>query len=133
MNFAIKVVQPSDFSSVDAIAQFQTEIEHVLQSGADIILVDLKQITSITSASFIVLVKGLKALLAPERQLVICSMNEQVRILFELTGLDEVFKLFADRDEAHQYLQPSNKVEVLKSKSEAPKAKPSVSTLKLAG
>lgn len=129
MSFAIKVVQPSDFSSLDAIAQFQAEIEEILESGAEIVLVDLKHITSMSSASFFALIQGLKSVLGSGSQLLLCSMNEQVRLLFELTGLDQVFKMFVDRDAAHQYLQPPAKVEVLRQ----PKAKASVSTLQLAG
>lgn len=122
----IKIIQPSDFSTVDAIVRFQSEVEEILESEAEIVLIDLKHITSANSTGFIALIKGLKSVLASGSQLFICSMNAPVRMLFEMTGLDQVFKVFADRDAFHQYLQPASKVEVLRQ------PKVSINTLKVA-
>ena len=117
MNFMIRVVQPSNFLSVAAATQFHTEVKKSVESGADIVLVDLKNITSLTSSSFIALVKAMKLVHTSGSQLFICSMNEQIRMMFELTGLDQVFKSFKDVNEFSQYIQPANKVEALRSKT----------------
>jgi len=109
MRSLTKIVQPSNLSTV-AASQFQSEIRHAIESGVDVVLVDLKNITSVTSASFIALVKGLKLAHKSDCQLLICSANEQLRMLFELTGLDQVFKVLSDSQEVHQYIQPVTKV-----------------------
>lgn len=77
------------------------------------ILVDLSNITTISSSSFLGVVKAFQSVRVAKRQLFLCSMNEQIRILFELTGLDQVFKTFADSDDFNRYLQAQeNLVEV---------------------
>lgn len=36
--------------------------------------------------------------------MVLCSLSEQVRMIFELTSIDEIFEIFATQDEFHQEL-----------------------------
>ncbi len=79
--------------------QFHREIEDVVKAGANIVLLDLKNLTSITSSGLMVLVEAFKLIRSAGCNLFICSLNEQVRILFELTGLDLVFQVFASLDE----------------------------------
>ena len=50
------------------------------------------------------LVLAFKTLTRADIKLVICSINEQVRILFELTGMDKVFEIFPSQEEFHQNL-----------------------------
>ena len=105
MSFVTRVIQPSNFLSAAAINLFQAEVKAVLESEAAIVLVDLGNITSMSSSSFIAVVKALQLVRASSRQLFLCSMSEQLRILFELTGLDQVFKTFTNSEEFDQYMQ----------------------------
>ncbi|MBW4692983.1 MAG: STAS domain-containing protein [Lyngbya sp. HA4199-MV5] len=102
---SIQVIQPSNFLSTAAINLFHAEVKRLLEADAAIVLVDFGNITAMSSSSFIAVVKALKSVRASKRQIALCSMNEQVRILFELTGLDQLFKIFASTDEFDQYLQ----------------------------
>ncbi|MBW4472418.1 MAG: STAS domain-containing protein [Stenomitos rutilans HA7619-LM2] len=116
MSFSIQVIQPSNFLSTAAINLFHAEVKRMLESDAAIVLVDFGNITAMSSSSFIAVVKALKSVRASKRQIALCSMNEQVRILFELTGLDQSLKIFRDADEFNQYLQAhENIVEVSRS------------------
>lgn len=113
MSFSIQVIQPSNFLSAATVNLFHAEVKRIIESDANIVLVDFSHITAISSSSFIAVVKALKSVRTSKRQIALCSMNEQVRILFELTGLDQLFKIFADSDEFNQYLQMhGNLVEV---------------------
>jgi anti-anti-sigma factor len=105
MSFATRIIRPSNFLSLAATNLFHAEVKDVLESEAAIVLVDLNNITSMSSASFIAVVKALQLVRVSNRQLFLCSMNEQIRILFELTGLDQVFKTFANSDEFERYMQ----------------------------
>ncbi len=82
---------PKVFDSATA-TQFHREIERTIEGGFNTILVDLKEVACITSSGLLGLVLAFKTVRDAGRQLSICSMNEQARILFELTGLDQVFK-----------------------------------------
>jgi anti-anti-sigma factor len=126
MSSVIKVIQAVDFPNIAVATQFHAEVAHAIESDVDIVLVDLKQLTSVTSANFIALVKGLKLAHDSECQLFICSVSDQVKMLFELTGLDQVFKLLSDWSDVHQYLQPTNELRALRQ------AKSHAAPLKLA-
>lgn len=102
---SIQVIRPSNFLSTAAINLFHAEVKRLLESDAAIVLVDFGNITAMSSASFIAVVKALKSVRASKRQIALCSMNEQVKILFELTGLDQLFKIFADADAFAQHMQ----------------------------
>ncbi len=131
MNFAIRVVQPSNFLSIAAATLFHSEIKSAIESGAAVVVVDLKNITSMNSSSFIALVKALKLVRSSGCQLFLCSMNEQIRMLFELTGLDEAFRTFTDFDEFTQYMQRHSVTDVRrKARHDVDVVK--VDTLKLA-
>lgn len=79
--------------------EFREEVSSSLESEAKIFLVDFKDVSFMDSSGLGALVLAFKTVRAYEKKLVICSINEQVRILLELTGMDKVFEIFADREE----------------------------------
>jgi anti-anti-sigma regulatory factor len=107
-------------------------MENILALGADVVLMDLKNITSISSPNFIALAKALRTIQASVNQLFICSMTAQVRMLFELTGLDQVFTILTDLDEFHCHVQSTNKLETNKVET-LRSAKTNLKKLQLAG
>ena len=82
---------PKVFNSTTA-SEFHREIERTIDGGFNTVLIDLKEVACISSSGLLALVLAFKTARDAGRQLFICSMNEQARILFELTGLDQVFK-----------------------------------------
>ncbi|MEO0490982.1 MAG: STAS domain-containing protein [Cyanobacteria bacterium J06635_15] len=95
----VKVIEPSGILDSTKAADFRTQVEAALESGADTLLIDLKDITFVDSSGLGALVVALKAVKARDRQMYICSINEQLRMLFELTSMDRVFDMFGDRQE----------------------------------
>jgi anti-anti-sigma factor len=75
-----------------------------VENGTKIVLVDLKNVNFMDSSGLGALVLAFKTLRAANSKLVLCSINEQIRILFELTGMDKVFEVFSDRDEFQKSL-----------------------------
>ncbi len=104
----IKVVQPSGVLDATRSQDFRKEIIQSLESKPKTVLVDLKDITFMDSSGLGALVLAFKTLRASETKLVLCSINEQVKILFELTGMDKVFEIFSNQDEFNKaMLTPS--------------------------
>ncbi len=104
MNVVFEVVQfPDVLDNIRAI-QFQREIEELVKAGVKIILLDLKNVTFISSPGLMALVKAFRGVRDAGGKLFVCSVNEQVRILFELTGVDQVLKTFANLDEFNHML-----------------------------
>ena len=102
MNTVVKQVQPSGILDSTKASQFREEISNLVTDGADIVLIDLKDVTFIDSSGLGALVSALKTVRSTGGKLCICSINEQVRMLFELTSMDRVFEVFANQDEFKQ-------------------------------
>ncbi|MEM7714254.1 MAG: STAS domain-containing protein, partial [Cyanobacteria bacterium P01_A01_bin.68] len=91
----IKVVQPNGVLDATRSQEFREEVIKTLESNPKMVLVDLKDITFMDSSGLGALVLAFKTLRASDTKLVLCSINEQVKILFELTGMDKVFEIFS--------------------------------------
>ena len=98
----IKVIQPSGVLDATKSQDFREEVIKILQGKPKIVLVDLKDISFMDSSGLGALVLAFKTLRAADTKLVLCSINEQVKILFELTGMDKVFEIFSNQDEFHK-------------------------------
>lgn len=98
----IKHIQPSGILDSTKVAQFRDEVNALVQSHPDVILIDLKEVTFIDSSGLGALVAALKTVRSAGGKLLICSINEQVRMLFELTSMDRVFDVLPNREEFDQ-------------------------------
>jgi anti-anti-sigma regulatory factor len=76
MNPVVKVVQPSGILDGTKAGQFRQEISQLVEANVDIVLIDFQ-----------------------DSKLFICSVNEQIKMLFELTSMDRVFEIFPSREE----------------------------------
>lgn len=93
----VKVIQPTGILDSTQAPDLRKAIDLAIDDGAKIILIDLKDVTFVDSSGLGALVVALKAVRAHNGKLYICSINEQVRILFELTSMDQVFNVFENR------------------------------------
>ncbi len=97
MSSDIQVIEPIGILDSTKAEEFRQSVEDLLQNGAETILVDLKDITFIDSSGLGTLVVMLKKIRGLNRSLCLCSINDQVRMLFELTSMDRVFEIYEDR------------------------------------
>ena len=98
-NRIITYIEPSGILDGTKATSFRQEISEQVNAGAGVIVIDLKDVTFMDSSGLGALVLALKTVRAAQGQLVICSINEQIKILFELTSMDRVFKIFPNREE----------------------------------
>lgn len=75
------------------------QIIDLLRGEIDSILLDLNQIEFMNSSSIGALVAILKVVRAENKKLYLCSLTDQVSMIFELTKMDRIFTTFKDRDE----------------------------------
>lgn len=92
-------VQPSGILDNPTGTKFREEITNLINNGAKIILVDFQDVTFMDSSGLGALVLALKTVRASGAKIFICAINDQVKMLFELTSMDKVFKIFPNRDE----------------------------------
>lgn len=99
MSSVVKVIQPCGILDGISANQLRREISDAVENGADMILVDFQDITFMNSTGIGALVSTLRTVRSAGSELFICSLNEQVQMIFKLTKMDRVFKPFTNRDE----------------------------------
>jgi anti-anti-sigma factor len=104
MREQVKVIKLNGNLNATTSQEFRQNIADILEIGAKIVLVDFKDVTFMDSSGLGALVLAFKTLRAADTKLVLCSINEQVRILFELTNMDKVFEIFPSQDAFNQVL-----------------------------
>ncbi len=104
MNSVVQIIEPEGILDGTKTADFQHQIEQSIESGVDSILVDFGNVTFMDSSGLGALVKALKTVKAANVNLFLCSINEQIKMLFELTSMDNYFAILSDRQEFEQQL-----------------------------
>ncbi|HEY9295619.1 MAG TPA: STAS domain-containing protein [Phormidium sp.] len=94
-----KIVQPSGILDGAKGSQFRQEVTDLIDSGVKNILVDFQDVTFMDSSGLGALVLALKTVRASGSKIFICAINDQVKMLFELTSMDKVFEIFPNRNE----------------------------------
>ncbi len=102
MSSTVKIVQPSGILDGASTNQLRRDISDVIENGADIVLVDFQDVTFINSSGLGALVSTLKLVRSAGSEIFICSLTEQVKMMFELTKMNRVFKTFVSRDDFEQ-------------------------------
>ncbi|MBE9124602.1 MULTISPECIES: STAS domain-containing protein [unclassified Coleofasciculus] len=97
MSPVVKIVQPSGILDGTKAGQFRQEISDLVKSNVDIVLIDFQDVTFMDSSGLGALVLALKTVRAAGGKLFVCSVNEQIKMLFELTSMDRVFEIFPTR------------------------------------
>ena len=105
MNSVVQIIEPEGILDGTKAEDFQQQIEQSIENGVDTILVDFSQVTFMDSSGLGALVKAFKTLKTAEVDLLLCSVNEQVRMLFELTGMDGYFLILDNRQEFNKRLK----------------------------
>jgi anti-anti-sigma factor len=98
MNQQVKVVVISGNFNASTSSEFQKNIKEVIASGIKIVLIDCHSVTFMDSFGLGTLVSTFKTLQDSGIKMVICSANEQVKILFELTGMDSKFTIVPSQE-----------------------------------
>lgn len=98
MSSDVQILQPQGILDGTKASQFRQDISALVEKGAKVILIDFQNVTFMDSSGLGALVLALKTVRAAGSKLFVCSINEQIRILFELTSMDRVFEIFDDKD-----------------------------------
>jgi anti-sigma B factor antagonist len=109
LNFEIKTERLDDNAYVIALSgevdlytapEFKQQLLDVIGQGAKDVVVDFSDTTFIDSTTLGVLVGGVKRLRTNEGQLSLVCSDRNITKIFEITGLDRVFTIYASREEA---------------------------------
>ncbi len=107
MNSVVQIIEPEGILDGTKTADFHHQIEQSMESGVRTILVDFSNVTFMDSSGLGALVKAFKTLKTADVSFFLCSINEQIKMLFELTSMDEYFSILDNRQEFEQQLKTS--------------------------
>ncbi|MEH1968722.1 MULTISPECIES: STAS domain-containing protein [unclassified Nostoc] len=99
MNMSVSVLELSGILDGIRGNELRREVSSILANGADILLLDMKEVKFIDSSGLGALVSAMQMVRNANGKLFVCSISDQVRMLFELTKMDRIFQTFADQDE----------------------------------
>lgn len=102
MSPSVKVVQPAGILDGIKGHELRRNINDVVASGADIVLIDFQDVKFMDSSGLGALVSAMKTVKTSGGKLCLCSVKDQVKMIFELTRMDRVFESFTDRAEFDQ-------------------------------
>lgn len=95
----ITTIEPQGNVSAANASELQSQLNNLVMSEEkSILLVDMKRVEFMDSAGLMVLVEAMCQARDRGLRFILCSLNESVRMIFELTQLDRVFEIFDSRD-----------------------------------
>ena len=79
---------------------FEKKIFDAISDGSKSMIVDFKDLDYISSAGLRVILKATKALNREEGKIMLCSMQDYVKEVFEIAGFDSFLPIVASIDDA---------------------------------
>jgi anti-anti-sigma factor len=99
MRVIVKIVLSHEILQTSLFPNFYKEIERLIASGGKILMLDFSKINFLKNSELMAVVAIVKLVRDSACILLISAMSEQVRILFELTGLEQIFQCLPPLDE----------------------------------
>ncbi|MFB8797572.1 MAG: STAS domain-containing protein [Microcoleus sp.] len=99
MSAIVKIVLSGEVLESSQFLQFHKEIERLIENGGKILMLDFSKINSLKNSELMAVVAIVKLVRDSDCILLISSMSEQVRMLFELTGLEQIFQCLSAPEE----------------------------------
>lgn len=91
------IIQPVGILDGTRAEELRVQVDAMLSGTASVVLIDLQETTFIDSSGLGALVSTLKAVRSAGRRLFFCSPNAQIKMVFELSGMDQAFDIFDSR------------------------------------
>ena len=98
MDPTIRVVKPFKLLDGTHADKFRKEVSQCVEENADVVLIDFQDVTFMDSSGLGALVLALKTVRAAGGKMFVCAINDQVRMLFELTSMNRVFVIYESRE-----------------------------------
>ena len=80
--------------------EFEKKIFEVIEDGTKSVIVDFESLDYISSAGLRVLLKATKQLKRSDGKIVLCSMKEYIKEVFEIAGFVSIFPIVSSVGEA---------------------------------
>lgn len=95
-----RVVTPAGDIDLSCSRELQTYLKRSLEGRPSRLIVDLGSVPYMDSSGVATLVEAMQIARKQSTRLVLCSMQDKVRSIFEIARLDRVFTIAGDREAA---------------------------------
>jgi anti-anti-sigma factor len=102
MSLVTKFIRPTGLLDRTKTSQFNQQINDCVEAGGDIVLIDFKDVSFMDSSGLGAVVLAIKTVQAANMEIFVCSLNNQLNMLFELSGLNKVIEIFSNAEEFEQ-------------------------------
>ena len=99
MSNVVEIIEAEGILDSANANSLRREVLDSLDRGVKSVLVDLEKVNFMNSSGMGALVATLKAVKAAKGELFLCSLSDQVKIIFELSRMDRIFNVYRDRAE----------------------------------
>jgi len=120
------ILQPQNCLDSKAGSLLREQLAEIVPDRHKLWIIDMAAVDFIDSSGICALVAGLNAARRRGCRLVICNLSATVRLIFEITQLDQLFEIF---DSFDQIISAETPAQVARLKS-SPKIKSQISNLK---
>jgi anti-anti-sigma factor len=90
----VRVVRPTGVLDVTTCDRLRREIMAVVDTGCRNVVVDCQELTFMDSSGLAALVLASQQVRTANSKLAICSINEQIEMLFTLSSMDDIFEIY---------------------------------------
>ena len=84
----------------NASMEFEQEVEKSINSNSKNMIIDFSDLEYICSSGLRVIIQAAKKLKSLQGELVLCSMEDYIQEVFEISGFDTFLKIFPSKEEA---------------------------------
>ena len=105
----IMVLEPGGSLNTLPAQDLEIKVVNLLDGGSELFVVDFHKVDHLASSGIRVLVMLAKRLMGTNGQLVLCSLNEQVKTVLDIAGLAQYFEIVESREDAVNCLYPLSK------------------------
>lgn len=84
----------------NASMEFEQQVEESTNQNTKNMIIDFSDLEYICSSGLRVIIQAAKKLKSLQGELVLCSMEDYIQEVFEISGFDTFLKIFASKEEA---------------------------------
>lgn len=96
MNSELKIIPISGVLNLTAGQQLRQDVANLVYSGTRLILLDCSTLQFMDSGGLGAIVMAFKSVREVDGQFGLCTLNDQVRMILELTGMDQILPVFSN-------------------------------------
>lgn len=96
----VAVLLPAGFINAHTVREFEEALESLVREGSYTILLDCRDLSYISSAGLGAIMGLIETVREHGGDILLCSLQENVYAIFDTLGFTQLYRVFADQDQA---------------------------------